>query len=243
MAVDASDWCKTVCEWLSDGVLGPEDEVHLIGVKYVIPSGMAPMPAMLTGNMTAAAEGYAHAVMEEDARLDILLAELAQVVKKQGNANSIHTHALEPMGGASGVGESVTSWCKKNNPTMLVLGSRGMGAAKSSLMSLLGLGSVSSYCVHNSPVPVCVIKQHSEGHVTRKRHGEGKKVMVAVDDSEASKKALEWTVKYLLGEQDELHLVAVALPIPYDVRVRGCVCERERKKEVGWREGGGGEKI
>lgn len=41
---------------------------------------------------------------------------------------------------------------------VLVLGNRGLGAFKRSMMSLIGLGSVSDYCVHNSPAPVIIVK-------------------------------------------------------------------------------------
>jgi Universal stress protein family len=41
---------------------------------------------------------------------------------------------------------------------LLVVGSRGMGSFKRSLMSIIGLGSVSDYVVHNAPAPVLVYK-------------------------------------------------------------------------------------
>jgi hypothetical protein len=45
---------------------------------------------------------------------------------------------------------------------LVVLGSRGMGSFKRSLMNFVGLGSVSDYCVHNLPCPVLVIKAEAE---------------------------------------------------------------------------------
>lgn len=44
----------------------------------------------------------------------------------------------------------------------MVLGSRGMGSFKRSLMSFVGLGSVSDYCVHNVACPVLVVKAESD---------------------------------------------------------------------------------
>jgi nucleotide-binding universal stress UspA family protein len=41
--------------------------------------------------------------------------------------------------------------------------------------------------------------------------------MVSVDDSELARKALDWAVANLLRPEDELHLVCVALPVPYSV--------------------------
>jgi len=41
---------------------------------------------------------------------------------------------------------------------MQVVGSRGMGATKSTIMSLVGLGSVSSYIMHHISCPVLVAR-------------------------------------------------------------------------------------
>lgn len=46
----------------------------------------------------------------------------------------------------AGVAESVVEWSKQHGVDMVVVGSRGMGAVKSTLMSLVGLGSVSGGC-------------------------------------------------------------------------------------------------
>jgi hypothetical protein len=46
---------------------------------------------------------------------------------------------------------------------------------------------------------------------------EVKKVVVAVDDSDAAKHALIWAVDTLVGPKDELHLLSVALPVPFTV--------------------------
>ncbi len=44
----------------------------------------------------------------------------------------------------------------------MVLGSRGMGSFKRSLMGFVGLGSVSDYCVHNMPCAVAVVKAEAD---------------------------------------------------------------------------------
>ena len=66
-------------------------------------------------------------------------------------------HCLPAAGGASGVGESIVAWAKRENADLVVVGSRGMGGAKSTLMSLVGLGSVSSYLLHHLHSPVAVV--------------------------------------------------------------------------------------
>lgn len=87
-----------------------------------------------------------------------------------------------------------------------------MGATKSTLMSVVGLGSVSSYCIHHLTCPVLVARG---AHLTAPRK-EQRKVVVAVDDSDLSKRALAWAVD-MMGPQDELHLISVAFPVPYVV--------------------------
>lgn len=44
-----------------------------------------------------------------------------------------------------------------------------------------------------------------------------KKVLVPVDDSDMAKHAQQWAIDNVFGPEDELHLVAVALPVPYAV--------------------------
>ena len=94
-----------------------------------------------------------------------------------------------------------------------VLGSRGMGAVRSTLMSLVGLGSVSAYCLHHLACPVCVVR----GKGLEAPRKPVNKVLVPVDDSEAAQHALRWAADNVVGPQDELHIVCVAFPVPYVV--------------------------
>lgn len=60
--------------------------------------------------------------------------------------------------------EQILALAENMKPTMLVIGSRGLGAFKRTF-----LGSVSDYCVHNCPCPVVVVKKAAdqkeiEGH-------------------------------------------------------------------------------
>lgn len=76
-----------------------------------------------------------------------------QVDKKR-----IFFKALEPEGGASDVGKSLKHYAEANQIDVLVMGSRGMGAVKRALLSMVGLGSVSDWCAHNMTCPVIVVK-------------------------------------------------------------------------------------
>ena len=46
-------------------------------------------------------------------------------------------------------------------PTVFIVGSRGLGAVKRTL-----LGSVSDYCVHNCACPVLIVKKPEEASAT-----------------------------------------------------------------------------
>ncbi|KAI3423020.1 hypothetical protein D9Q98_001372 [Chlorella vulgaris] len=150
---------------------------------------------------------------EEEAcrhRLYDLVHSLPEDVKRSVD---IHRHVLPAAGGASGVAESVVAFVKEQGAELVVVGSRGMGAARSTLMSLIGLGSVSSYLVHNLHCPVAVYRGRADDTAAKAK----RRVLVSLDDSEASRQALEWAVGNVLGPTDELHLVCVALPIPFPV--------------------------
>ncbi|KAI3423019.1 hypothetical protein D9Q98_010704 [Chlorella vulgaris] len=150
---------------------------------------------------------------EEEAcrhRLYDLVHSLPEDVKRSVD---IHRHVLPAAGGASGVAESVVAFVKEQGAELVVVGSRGMGAARSTLMSLIGLGSVSSYLVHNLHCPVAVYRGRADDTAAKAK----RRVLVSLDDSEASRQALEWAVGNVLGPTDELHLVCVALPIPFPI--------------------------
>ena len=57
-----------------------------------------------------------------------------------------------------GIAESLVEFAKAKEVDAVVVGSRGLGSIKRSLMSLVGLGSVSDYCIHQLHVPVLVVR-------------------------------------------------------------------------------------
>lgn len=74
-------------------------------------------------------------------------------------ADRIWYKALFPEGGASDVGASLQHYCRDNGVGLMVVGARDMGDVRRSFMALVGVGSVSDYCVHRLEVPVAVFKQ------------------------------------------------------------------------------------
>ena len=63
-----------------------------------------------------------------------------------------------PVGSAEGVGLTLKEWSRLEAPDMLVLGSRGLGSVARALLGVVGMGSVSSFCVREMACPVLVHK-------------------------------------------------------------------------------------
>lgn len=58
---------------------------------------------------------------------------------------------------------SVATPLQDNAVDVVVLGSRGMGSIKASLLGALGLGSVTDHCVQHLRCPVLVVKEGQGG--------------------------------------------------------------------------------
>ena len=69
--------------------------------------------------------------------------------------------ALLPLEGSS-PGEALVRCAEREGAAVLVVGSSGRGALQSAALSLVGLGSVSSYCLHHAPCPVAVVRDRQQ---------------------------------------------------------------------------------
>jgi nucleotide-binding universal stress UspA family protein len=97
----------------------------------------------------ADARAYAHTVAEGAAR------RAADAL----GAGRVAWHVLTPRGdGPADVGGALAEYAGQQLHGALVLGSRGQGAAKRALLSLVGLGSVSDWCAKHAGVPVAVVR-------------------------------------------------------------------------------------
>ncbi|GIL53718.1 hypothetical protein Vafri_9166 [Volvox africanus] len=101
-----------------------------------------------------------------------------------------------------------------------------MGGFQRSLMSFIGLGSVSDHCCHNMPCPTLVVRgedavlsrglmQADEAHPPQS--AQPKRVMVCCDDSPHAHAGLLWALDNTLLPNDHLVLAAVATPVPFPV--------------------------
>ncbi|KAG7667900.1 hypothetical protein Ndes2526B_g01691 [Nannochloris sp. 'desiccata'] len=209
LAIDDSDCSISAAKWACETLARPGDELHLVGCQGIISAGMGPaLPAATAGSVAAFTATYHDALKQEEQRVKSLLTTVKNEILKRPD---LHLHSLPAAGGASGVGESIVSWAKHEHADLVVLGSRGMGAVKSTFMSVVGLGSVSEYCLHHVDRGAVAIVHGTD----LSKHKEVRKVLVAVDDSHHAQHAQKWCIENVLGPKDELHIVSVALPVPY----------------------------
>ena len=157
-----------------------------------------------------------------------------------------HTHALPAAGGASGIAMTISEYANAREVDLVILGGRGMGSLQRSILSLVGLGSVSDHVVNNCHCPVLVVRQDCMETFTvaqplpvrpqqdPKEEDEGpinkapRKICFAYDSSEKSQSMLRWALSHLVRkETDELHIVTVGksalqnYPVAEDVMVPG----------------------
>jgi nucleotide-binding universal stress UspA family protein len=197
------------CAWAKGFLLKPGDEVHLLSVKYKVPGGMIPVPYMASNGENIVSEVYTHTVDDETNRVETLLKTTAE---SMFNDFQPKVHALEPIGGASGVGESIVNWVGQNNCDLLVLGPVREKNAKSMLMTMLGFSSVSHYSLHRLQIPICIIHE-----LDTEFDQEGSRVLVSVDGSAAAENCLKWAIENILNDDSQLHIVSVVLEAPYDI--------------------------
>lgn len=145
------------------------------------------------------------------------LKEAIEVVNGMGiKLRAVHTHALPASGGASGIGATIAEYATSRGVDVAVVGSRGLGAFKRSLMSVVGLGSVSDYCTHHLHCPVLVVRQGCLETLSVAQpdpehpSADKRKIAVALDNSSHSMAMFEWALNNLIRETDILHVISVA---------------------------------
>ncbi|PSC72425.1 universal stress [Micractinium conductrix] len=215
VAVDDSPTSQNAALFAANNLARPSDALHLIAIAPPPSYAMTPAaPIASAGAVAALSINWEQQRKAEEEQCRHMLHKVVhQLPQSRREELNIHRHVLPAGGGASGVAESVVAFAKEHSADLVVVGSRGMGAVKSTLMSLVGLGSVSGYLVHHLHCPVVICRGREEDAQQQTK----RKIMVSLDDSEASRKALEWALDNAVGQDDELHLVCVALPIPYPV--------------------------
>lgn len=70
----------------------------------------------------------------------------------------LECYSVSGAGGASGLAASVVQVAGIKGASLVVVGSRCMGVVRRSVMSLVGLGSVSDHLIHHLKCPVAVVR-------------------------------------------------------------------------------------
>ncbi|GBF97957.1 hypothetical protein Rsub_10630 [Raphidocelis subcapitata] len=223
IALDGSAASEHLVESVAAAVrLSPDDEVHLASVLPPPVVAVPPSPVATAAAVTAVLAAQEQQARVDEARARDVLQSAAKAAMDAGVPRArVHAHLLPAAGGASGVGESVVEFVRARSVDVAALGSRGLGSFQRSVMSLVGLGSVSDYATHHMPVPVLVVRPraHAKGAPPPPLPSPDKHrvVVLAVDDSVHSSHALDWAAAHVTDPRDELHVVCVALPAPYPV--------------------------
>jgi len=151
IAMDGSEHAEYALDWYCKNIHKQNDHVVLVHV----PELNDMLHSSRWGN---SAFVYDSAVMEamlkeEHQRIQNELEALASKLKHHGLGGKVKSVM------ASKPGEGIIKACEEEDGHIIVVGSRGQGAVRRTLM-----GSVSDYLVHHSHVPVFVCK-HPHKHV------------------------------------------------------------------------------
>ena len=231
VALDESDASAAALEFAL-GRLTPNDDLYLLSVLPPLAIAVSAPVAPVATSVGAAAVAHS---WEEQRTLDERAAKamLRAAARKALAANVVprehlHAHVLPAAGGASGVAASISEFVKARHGgdatgggvALVVVGTRGMGAAKSLVMGALGLGSVSDYVLHNSPAPVAVVPAPSAaaGGGDAGAAPPAAVVVVALDESPEAEAALAFaSARGLLDPPARVRVVVAAAPVPFPV--------------------------
>lgn len=83
--------------------------------------------------------------------------EFGHYLKKIGLENGLKFKVVLATVRGRGTGETILEIAREHNATMIMMGTRGLGA-----FSRFMLGSTSDYLVQNSEFPVCVVPPEQE---------------------------------------------------------------------------------
>ena len=170
---DGSVYSEAAVKWACESTrLEADDELAL--VMCVERMGAVRPASSPTGEDVFPLTGFIARSIEFQAEKDqarALLKKDAEVANNTlrlrrgpGHGVSITTEVLLSPGGEGnkGVGKALCAHAVKVGATQVVMGSHGHGTAMRVLLSSVGLGSVSHWVVHHSPVPVVVVRNTGE---------------------------------------------------------------------------------
>ncbi|KAK9816658.1 hypothetical protein WJX72_003354 [[Myrmecia] bisecta] len=169
-------------QWAARNIVCPQDELHLVTV--VKPRGPSPnemyldsvsaLPILYTADsdpeydMAAVSEAspWVEPAKEDSRAAQQLVDRYAQQARQIGLQHVKSCPVAASASGQQGIGQSICKYTLDNGCDSLVVGNRGLGALSRSLLGVVGLGSVSDYCVKHVPVPVTVYNSPKMGRIS-----------------------------------------------------------------------------
>ncbi|KAL9989518.1 hypothetical protein ACROYT_G004078 [Oculina patagonica] len=140
IAVDGSEHCKKAFDWYCGNLYKPNDKfvfIHAIDMEkrpvVMHPHGMAFRDSYMSWMDRSQKEGKE------------MLESFANTCKNQ-------KYNFKLVSEAGKAGEVICHTAEKEKANHIVMGSRGLGTVRRTL-----LGSVSDYCLHHSTIPVSVV--------------------------------------------------------------------------------------
>lgn len=155
VAVDSSVIAESALQWAAhSGVLHPEDEVHLVTVVKPVPGSTS-----VTGDP---ANAWLHPPTHDLEEADKLLKRYQKEAQAAGLKHVAAERVVAEVGGSEGIGITLQDYAKKSGADTMVVGSRGLGSLTRPVLTALGLGSVSDYCVRHAPCNIVVHRPAGE---------------------------------------------------------------------------------
>ena len=141
LAVDDSSVSKEAVDWAATKLITPKDEIHIISV---LDPGQR--PDVVSGEGTYILDDDCKPnPLQLEKRAALLKQYQAAVAANSGTKNVKMTTLVSCVGGSADLGRHICEYSAENKADMLVMGSRGMGSVKRSIMGVFGLGSVSEF--------------------------------------------------------------------------------------------------
>jgi len=169
--VDESEYSRHAVKWAAKNALRSEDRVTLLHVAKVVPFESSlefasycdvpnVNPILFTGPTEKAEDKTESATRTVCQQAEVFMMDLKKVAVDDGVAQDKISFAVFPYGMTDNhdVGECIVEHVQKHGADMVVMGTRGLSAVRSSLLGLVGLGSVSNYVAHHLACPVTLVR-------------------------------------------------------------------------------------
>jgi nucleotide-binding universal stress UspA family protein len=152
VCVDGSSPSAKAWQWALDFLLKPTDKVVLVAVAPMVNFAAASMEPV--GVSPMAVQALLNSNKEQTAALEVAVKKLGKQAKQE-----VDWVLLRPQ---HGIGQDLVEHILKEKYDHVVIGNRGLGAMSRTMLSMVGLGSVSDYVLHHAHCPVTVVKTNEK---------------------------------------------------------------------------------